>query len=74
MPIYEYKCEKCGVFEMTQHITEEPIENCPTCGGRVHRLISHTGFQLKGTGWYKDGYTSSSSGGGSSGTTKSDSK
>lgn len=40
MPTYEYLCEKCGRFEVTQRITEEPLKTCPTCGGPVKRLIS----------------------------------
>lgn len=56
MPIYEYKCEKCGQFEVTQKITDRPISRCPTCKGKVKKLISHTSFQLKGTGWYITDY------------------
>lgn len=56
MPIYEYKCSECGVFEMTQRITEDPLEECPTCQGEVKKLISNTSFQLKGTGWYITDY------------------
>ncbi len=56
MPIYEYDCSKCGVFEATQRITEEPLQECPTCRGRVRKLISNTSFQLKGTGWYITDY------------------
>ena len=41
MPVYEYKCSKCGVFEQEQRITATPLKHCPTCGGPVHRLISH---------------------------------
>ncbi len=56
MPIYEYQCEKCGTFEMTQRITEKPLSKCPTCKSRVKKLISNTSFQLKGTGWYITDY------------------
>lgn len=56
MPIYEYKCQKCGTFEVTQRITEKPLGKCPTCKGRVKKLISNTSFQLKGTGWYITDY------------------
>ncbi|MGH7917808.1 MAG: FmdB family zinc ribbon protein [Candidatus Binataceae bacterium] len=56
MPIYEYQCEKCGVFEISQRITEAPITQCPTCHGKVARLISHTSFILKGSGWYATDY------------------
>ena len=56
MPIYEYKCDKCGTFEATQRITEKPLSRCPTCKGKVKKLISNTSFQLKGTGWYVTDY------------------
>ena len=59
MPIYEYQCKKCGVFEVTQRITESPLTVCPTCKGDVHRLISHTSFVLKGSGWYATDYARS---------------
>ena len=56
MPIYEYRCEKCGTFEATQRITDKPIGKCPTCKGKVKKLISHTSVQLKGSGWYITDY------------------
>ena len=62
MPIYEYDCQKCGTFETTQKITEKPLSKCPTCKGKVKKLISNTSFQLKGTGWYVTDYASSGNG------------
>ena len=56
MPIYEYQCQKCGTFEVTQRITEKPLGRCPTCKGKIKKLISNTSFQLKGTGWYVTDY------------------
>ena len=56
MPIYEYDCPKCGTFEATQRITDKPLGKCPTCRGKVKKLISNTSFQLKGTGWYITDY------------------
>ena len=56
MPIYEYQCETCGTFETTQRITDKPLSKCPTCRGKVKKLISNTSFQLKGTGWYVTDY------------------
>ena len=74
MPTYEYQCEKCGFeFEREQRITEDPVKTCPECRGRkVKRLLSATGFILKGGGWYADGY-GSAKGGGKSADTSSDS-
>jgi len=56
MPIYEYRCEKCGDFEHTQRITDAALQRCPTCKRKVRRLISNTSFQLKGSGWYVTDY------------------
>ena len=56
MPIYEYHCDKCGTFEATQKITDKALSRCPTCKGKVKKLISNTSFQLKGTGWYITDY------------------
>lgn len=56
MPIYEYSCQKCGVVEVTQRITEKPLAKCPRCKSKVKKLISNTSFQLKGTGWYVTDY------------------
>lgn len=72
MPIYEYRCEKCGDFEVTQRITEDPIGKCPTCKRKVKRLISNTSFQLKGSGWYITDYARSGKGGGGASESKSD--
>ena len=62
MPIYEYQCSKCGVFEVTQRIIEDPLKKCPTCHHKVQKLISNTSFQLKGTGWYITDYGRGSGG------------
>ncbi len=57
MPIYEYKCNSCGHrFERLQSFNEEPVKTCPRCGGEVRKLISHSSFILKGTGWYATDY------------------
>jgi putative FmdB family regulatory protein len=56
MPIYEYQCQHCGTFEVTQRITEKALVKCPTCKAKVKKLISNTSFQLKGTGWYITDY------------------
>lgn len=56
MPIYEYQCQKCGHFEVTQKITDKSLSRCPTCKGKVKKLISNSSFQLKGSGWYITDY------------------
>jgi putative FmdB family regulatory protein len=57
MPIYEYKCKKCGIeFEVFQGITDEPVQTCQSCGGPVHKMMSLSTFHLKGSGWYATDY------------------
>lgn len=61
MPIYEYKCTKCGeIFEAFQKITDLPLNECKFCRGKVEQLISHSSFQLKGSGWYLTDYAQKS--------------
>ena len=64
MPIYEYGCERCGVFEEMQRITDPPLSKCPKCKRKVRRLISQTSFQLKGRGWYVTDYARKGNGSG----------
>ncbi|MFZ5943358.1 MAG: FmdB family zinc ribbon protein [Bacillota bacterium] len=53
MPIYDYKCEGCGKFQVTQGIKEKPLDECPQCKKPVHRLIGkNVNIILKGTGFY----------------------
>ena len=55
MPIYEYKCQDCGsIFEHFQKISDKDIDACKVCSkGKVKKLISSSGFILKGSGWYE---------------------
>src|SRR5512143_1180845 len=61
MPVYEYKCNACGKeFEYQQRMSDPEKTDCEACGkSALERLISRTAFQLKGSGWYKDLYSSS---------------
>src|SRR5215467_740813 len=71
MPIYEYVCEKCGDhLEVLQKITDKPLKKCQKCRGKLEKIVSRTAFQLKGSGWYKTDYASTSSS--SSGSDKSE--
>ena len=65
MPIYEYECDKCdAVFEAMQAISAKPLKTCNGLGcddkgnGKVRRLVSASGFILKGSGWYTSEYPS----------------
>ncbi len=57
MPIYEYRCKKCGKqFEAFQGITEPDLKTCKFCKGKVQKMMSLSSFSLKGTGWYATDY------------------
>ena len=61
MPIYEYECEKCNTtFEAMQSISSKPLKKCnkSSCKGKVHRLVSASGFIFKGSGWFTSEYPS----------------
>ncbi len=65
MPLYAYRCEKCGhEEEHIERFSDDPISKCEACKGPTKRIITGTAFALKGGGWYADGYAST--GGGSS--------
>lgn len=57
MPIYEYKCKKCGKeFEVMQKFSDDPVKKCEDCSGPVEKMISQSSFVLKGSGWHKTDY------------------
>ena len=61
MPIYEFVCESCGrIVERLQKLTDPPPDACPECGGKMAKIMSRNSFQLKGGGWYRDLYSSTS--------------
>jgi len=55
MPIYEYKCSKCGhSLDALQKISDVPLRKCPACGkSGLEKLVSAPSFRLKGGGWYE---------------------
>lgn len=63
MPIYEYECTKCGhQSEALQKFSDPPLAQCELCHGKLTKLISHSTFHLKGSGWYVTDYASKSGG------------
>lgn len=60
MPIYEYHCRQCKKdHEIIQKFSDSPLTICPACGGKLEKKLSLSSFQLKGGGWYKEGYSTS---------------
>ena len=61
MPIYSYKCEKCGkIFDKFQKVGCDDIVTCIYCDSNASRLFSPVGIIFKGSGFYTTDYKSSS--------------
>jgi putative FmdB family regulatory protein len=57
MPLYDYRCEKCGEVTEVRHRYDEPgPSECPHCGGTLTKLISAPSLQFKGSGFYITDY------------------
>ncbi len=58
MPTYVYECLRCGEhFELLQGINDPPRQRCPSCRGKVRRvLMPGGGFIFKGSGFYITDY------------------
>ncbi len=75
MPIYEFVCEECGrLVERLQKVNDPPPDACPECGGKMAKIMSRNSFQLKGGGWYRDLYSSTSDSSSTSPKTSGDGK
>jgi putative FmdB family regulatory protein len=70
MPTYEYRCKDCGhQLEAYQAFTDDPLTECPSCGGSLKKKFGSVGISFKGAGFYKNdarGSSGSSSGSGDS--------
>ncbi len=53
MPTYGYRCENGHEFEVSQAITDAPMEQCPECGSALRRIFYPVGIVFKGQGFYK---------------------
>jgi putative FmdB family regulatory protein len=61
MPTYEYACRSCGEhLEVVQSFRDEPLTECPNCGGQLRKVFSPVGISFKGSGFYRNDSRSSS--------------
>ena len=73
MPIYEYRCTSCGhTLEVIQKVNDKPLKKCTECSGALEKLISRSAFQLRGGGWYSEGYGGGQGGSSFSSTSSTD--
>jgi putative FmdB family regulatory protein len=67
MPTYEYRCKDCGEhLEVVQAFTDDPLTECPACGGPLRKVFGNIGITFKGSGFYKTDSRSKKSGAASS--------
>ncbi len=53
MPTYEYVCKQCGhLFEIVQSMRDEPLTECPECGGELRKVFAPPAISFKGSGFY----------------------
>lgn len=53
MPLYTYRCNENGhEFQARQRMMDDPLTECPVCGGPVRRVVSSVGVVFKGSGFY----------------------
>ena len=63
MPLYEYKCLKCGRHtDKIESVAGPHLAKCPHCGGKVESVITAPAIKFKGAGWYVNDYAGKSSG------------
>jgi putative FmdB family regulatory protein len=54
MPTYEYRCKSCGEhLEVVQSFSDDPLTECPSCGGDLRKVFGSIGISFKGSGFYK---------------------
>lgn len=55
MPVYRYRCSKCGAkFEKTQKYEDKPLVRCRKCRSKtLRRVYGVTPVIYIGSGWYK---------------------
>lgn len=55
MPVYQYACADCsGELEVRQSFTDDSLTTCPTCEGRLRKILSAVGVVFKGSGFYRN--------------------
>src|SRR5260370_20241256 len=65
VPLYEYKCLKCGRHtEKIENVSGPHLKKCPHCGGKVESVITAPAIQFKGAGWYVTDYGGKKNSGG----------
>ncbi len=55
MPVYQYACTDCHEeLEVRQSFADNSLTVCPTCSGRLRKVLSAVGVVFKGSGFYRN--------------------
>lgn len=55
MPTYEYACKACGQhIDVFQSFSDDPLTECPSCGGELRKVFGNIAISFKGSGFYKN--------------------
>lgn len=67
MPTYVYACKECDDrLEVVQKMSDDPLKDCPKCGGSLRRVLFPPAVVYKGSGFYVTDYKQGGRGSGSS--------
>lgn len=54
MPTYQYACTACDHdLEAVQSFIDDPLTECPECGGALRKVFGNVGVVFKGSGFYR---------------------
>lgn len=61
MPCYQFKCDTCKTinefkFSMNEHTLIKNNIHCETCNNKMVQVVAPLRFNLKGEGWFGNGY------------------
>ena len=53
MPTYEYRCKQLrALFDIVQSMSDDPLTECPECGGELRKVFAPPAISFKGSGFY----------------------
>jgi putative FmdB family regulatory protein len=62
VPTYSYRCTECDTaFDIHQAFTDDTLNECPTCGGKLRKMFSSIGVTFNGSGFYRNDSRSTTS-------------
>lgn len=47
MPIYVFKCDNCGEFEILMNLNSEKPQKCPECGRAIKQQITSAQLHIR---------------------------